>query len=98
MPIHEFKCPAGHVTERVFLTFGAAEETEVIACEAEVEHGTLLIGGTTRCGTHAHKVEWSTPLPAMLLGNPAGYHKPSPTQRHSYKHADKNRGNEWSAG
>jgi hypothetical protein len=33
MPIHQFKCAEGHITEKVFLTFGAAEGVAKIPCE-----------------------------------------------------------------
>jgi len=83
MPIYEYTCPNKHKTQAFFLTFGKAKEHEdSIAC--------------TVCGANAAR-DVSVPLPAHLYGNPAGYHKPSPTKRHSYKTSMSN-GNASSAG
>ena len=54
MPIHNFKCVEGHTTEKIFLTFGAAENVITIPCSTC--HGT------------ATRVEWETPLKAHIYG------------------------------
>lgn len=82
MPIHEFKCPSGHITEKLFLSFGAAHGVDVIPC------GTCEEAGT--------KID-SVPLPAHFYGNPDGYDRPSPAKRYSTKLAAQN-GNEHSMG
>ena len=70
MPIHEYQCQAGHTTEKFFKTFGDAENTDPIRC--------------TVCGESAERTI-SAPLQAHLYGDTAGYYKPSPTKRTSYK-------------
>lgn len=63
VPIFDFTCAKGHTTERVFLTFSAAEATDTIECP--------------KCKTAAYK-QLGIPFPAHLHGSPEGYHKPSP--------------------
>jgi hypothetical protein len=85
LPIFEYECSAGHITEKLFLTFGAAEKekSDPIPCKA--------------CGESAELKEFSVPRPAMFLGNPDGYHRPSPTKRYSTKLATE-KGNATSIG
>lgn len=46
MPIHEFVCPDGHKTERIFLSLSEAEKTKHILCPrrvyCEVEGGGYM--------------------------------------------------------
>lgn len=84
MPIHEYKCVQGHTFEKLFLTFKAAEEQEVQICP--------------QCRGTSKRLEFSTPYPALLLGNPEGYYKPSPTKRFSYKKVSSIEGNNCSGG
>lgn len=83
MPIHEFQCPHGHVTERLFMTFTEAEGVHYIEC--------------SDCQIDAYRID-SVPAPGIFLGNPDGYHKPSPTKRYSTKLVSQNDGNKHSAG
>ncbi len=94
MPIHTFKCPNGHTTEKVFLTFGAV--VDEIECPAPVQAPDGS-GDTIPCGAGATKNEFDVPFAAHLHGDPAGYHKPSPCGRHSYKIVDKKAGNKHAA-
>lgn len=70
MPIHQYRCPEGHITERFFKTFAAADDVTITFCEHCEGVGERII---------------STPLPAMFYGNPDGYHKPSATKRYNTK-------------
>lgn len=90
MPIHEFKCRNGHVTEKVFLTFAAVDELENYVDEDDYFNGNNVTGKFIRCPQCQEMAVMidSVPLPAHFLGNPEGYHKPSPTKRHSYKHVN----------
>jgi hypothetical protein len=66
MPIHEFLCTnkkCSTKTEKVFLTFKAAEGVDFIDCP--------------RCGQKAGK-QLSIPFPGHFHGSPEGYYKPSP--------------------
>jgi hypothetical protein len=90
MPIHEYRCTAGHKFEKMFLTFSAAEEAESkeVSCEAKMS-----------CYAKARRVDFEAPpLPAHFYGNPDGYHKPSPTKRHSTKLVSAKDGNKNSVG
>lgn len=89
MPIHEYRCPQGHVTEKIFPTFGQAEREK----HKPIWCPVCRLGGASK----ARLVEFSVPLPAHFYGDPAGYAKPSPTKRFSYKLAAQ-KGNEGSAG
>lgn len=84
MPIHEYKCVQGHTFEKLFLTFKAADDAKGLVCPT--------------CRGTAKRVEFSVPYPALLLGNPEGYHKPSPTKRYSYKKVSSLEGNRGSGG
>lgn len=86
MPIHEYKCLKGHITERFFPTFRQAEEEreQPVTCE--------------QCGEQAAYQEFSTPCPAHLYGNPEGYYKPSPTKRYSTKLVSQLEGNSSAVG
>jgi hypothetical protein len=66
MPIFDFTCPKGHTTEKVFLTFKEAEETDFIDCP--------------KCKNKAGK-QLGIPFPAHLHGSPEGYYKPSPAAK-----------------
>lgn len=70
MPIIEYKCAEGHVTEVFYRTISAAEGRDQASCGTCLEQAARII---------------STPLPAHLYGDPAGYHKPSPSKRFSNK-------------
>ncbi len=65
MPIHEYKCPMHHITEKLFLTFGESEVTDYIVC--------------TECGQKAVKI-MSLPGEAIFYGQgwykpaPSGNH------------------------
>lgn len=83
MPIHEYQCEHNHITEKLFRTFDAAEGVQTIACDT--------------CGEDAERIS-SVPFSAHLLGNPDGYHKPSPSKRHSTKVVSAKTGNKFSAG
>lgn len=63
MPLHEFLCPKGHLTEKIIFSIAEAEKVEFIDCP--------------KCGQKAGK-QLSIPFPAHLHGSPEGYHKPSP--------------------
>jgi hypothetical protein len=82
MPYHNFVCDKNHDTEKLFLSFKAAEGVEEIDCVV--------------CGRPAKRV-LSVPFPAHFYGNPDGFYKPSPTKRYSYKLAAE-KGNANSAG
>jgi hypothetical protein len=82
VPIKEFLCSREHVTEKLFLSFKAAEGVDEVTC--------------SECGEVATRIV-STPFPAHFYGNPDGYHKPSATKRTSYKLASE-RGNAASSG
>jgi len=70
MPFYQYRCPQHHEFEVFYPTFSEASFNESSAlCD---------------CGETAQRVP-SLPLEAHLYGNPAGYHKPSPTKRHSTK-------------
>jgi hypothetical protein len=71
MPIHEFKCPNGHMTEKLFVSFAKAQGVTQIPC--------------VTCQAPSTKQSFSTPLPAHLYGTPDGYYKPSPTKRTTTK-------------
>lgn len=80
MPFHEYQCEAGHVTEKFFKSFAAAEGVEEIDC--------------TVCSAKAKRII-SQILGFALYGDPAGYHKPSPTKRHSTKLVSSKIGNKY---
>jgi hypothetical protein len=83
-PIHSYLCQAGHETERLFLTFAAADEPEAQhkVCGAVVEHGTLMdSNGNEICSAIAERVQ-GVPCRAIFFGN--DFYKPSPQQRGSY--------------
>jgi hypothetical protein len=71
LPIHEFRCDKGHVTEKLFLTLKEAEETEKIICEVKTKK--------KECGLEAMKIISAGAF--LLWGSPEGYHKPSPTAK-----------------
>lgn len=84
---YEYICEADiepHVVEKFFLSFSsAAPEIDETLCP---EHGCV-----------AKRIP-SSPFPAHLLGNPNGYHKPSPTKRFNTKTVSQKEGNKYSAG
>lgn len=75
MPIYEYKCQRGHQFSRLFRTFGEADKYQD---GAPCQH--------TGCTLTASRL-FSVPLKAHFYGKPDGYEKPSPTGRHSYRHA-----------
>jgi putative FmdB family regulatory protein len=84
MPLFDFTCQqCGCTTEFLIQSFKEAEQTEEVMCPD--------------CGGRALK-QIGVPFPAHFYGNPDGYYKPSPTKRHSYKLADKDKGNKHSGG
>lgn len=86
MPIHEYKCSKGHVTEQLLLSFPEAER---------VKHKPITC---TVCGREAELQEFSVPQPGHFYGNPDGYYKPSPTKRFSTKLVSQKEGNKSSIG
>lgn len=87
MPFYEYLCTADvedHVVEKFFTTFSSAQ--------ADIDE--------TICPTHgciAKRIP-SQPFQALLLGNPDGYHRPSPTKRFTTKTVSQKDGNKYSAG
>ena len=85
MPFYEYLCEAeieSHVVEKFFKTFSAA---------ASEEHESL-------CPDHgciARRI-MSAPLQAHLYGNPAGFNRPSPAKRFTYKTVSQKDGNKFS--
>jgi hypothetical protein len=69
LPYYEYQCGEGHVTERLFKTFQAAEGIDWVVCAT--------------CAGTADRV-LSVPFPAHFHGNPDGFYKPSPQKRFSY--------------
>jgi hypothetical protein len=62
MPLIEFKCASGHLTERLILSASEAEKAKSIKCE---------------CGATAKRVEFSlTGAPAFVEGS-GGFYKPT---------------------
>ena len=87
MPIYNYlackRCEAPPF-EKFFKTFAEAEPFTLGAdC---LECGNVCIRGV------------EVPFNAHLLGNPDGYHKPSPTKRHSTKTVSEKQGNKFSIG
>jgi hypothetical protein len=79
MPVHEYQCPrCGERQEKFYRSFQAAENDLVTCCVVHDADGLEL-------DFEVCKRVPSVPLPAMLFGNPAGYHKPSALKRHSTK-------------
>jgi hypothetical protein len=83
MPIHEFRCSRGHVTEKLFLTLKDAEEADCIVCMHEVKQPGFTPDGINRCGCDAPKIISSGAF--LLWGSPEGYHKPSPTAKRTFE-------------
>ena len=77
MPIHEFKCKKGHITEKLFLTFAEAEEigSAYIHCPKCSEYPAL-----------AARIAFSLPGQAILLGE--GFYKPAASGRTQTRGAD----------
>jgi hypothetical protein len=80
MPIREFKCPNGHITERLFLTFKDDEISE------DLERQGIRIQLCHTCAQTATRVEWSVPQPALLYGE--GFYKPAASGRPSTRVED----------
>jgi hypothetical protein len=71
MPIREFKCPDGHVTERIL--HGESDKTlNEIECEQ-------VLGRTTRhfCGKPAKRIEISTTGTPRLKAGCGGFYSPN---------------------
>jgi hypothetical protein len=75
MPIHEFKCKKGHITEKLFLTFSAAENINTIICTT-CDHSKAL----------ATRIEFSVPGMPILYGE--GFFKPAASGNKGYKRGD----------
>lgn len=85
MPMYEYFCTVcSEKFTNFYKTFSEAEEGE--SC-----------GLCPKCGMVAPRIV-SLPLAPHLLGSPEGYHKPSPTKRHSHKLASEKDGNKYSNG
>lgn len=92
MAIIEFKCDCGNLFSKI-LQFH--ELTTNGDPNGPVDES--LSRPCTVCGKKSPRITYSVPLQAHFYGRPEGYHKPSPTKRHSYKLASKG-GNKDSAG
>jgi hypothetical protein len=81
MPIHEFKCIKGHVTEKLFLTFGEAEQVDEIVCP-------VCTPRITRVNENYPKAKKmiSAPGYAILYGD--GFYKPAASGKQATRGAD----------
>lgn len=72
MPIREFKCSAGHVTEKI-LNGEADRTTEGISC------GELVIYTDVHlpCRLYAERVKWSRVAPAQFIEGNGGFYSPT---------------------
>lgn len=90
MPYYEYVCPVHGEITKFFPTFSGAEaHINKTNCNVESDG--------TECGEDSVRI-MSVPLPAHFYGNPDGYHKPSPTKRHSNKLVSQKTGNASSIG
>lgn len=83
MPLHQYRCPSGHIIEKFFRSFSAADGVDTVPCN--------------KCVLDAERII-SVPLPAMFFGNPDGYHSPSPLKRYNTKVVSQKSGNDHAAG
>jgi UDP-N-acetylmuramyl tripeptide synthase len=74
MPILEFRCTKGHITEKLFLTFSAAENINTVICPV-CNHSRAL----------AQRII-SLPGQAILYGE--GFYKPAASGNNSYRRGD----------
>lgn len=80
----EYSCPEGHITEKFFSSISAADA------------GKAAPVNCTVCKEQATLVEFSRTLEPHFYSG--GFHKNSPTKRHSWKLVSKTEGNRNSAG
>lgn len=76
MPLLEYKCSLGHVTERLFLSSAEAEKSvnQITRCKH--------IKGKERCGFIAHRVTVSqTGAPILKSGGAGGFYSPTRPER-----------------
>lgn len=73
MPLHEYKCPAGHLTERLVSVRDKDEPKETIQCEHTVKNDDV----TPRCGLIAERLAPRTGTPILKPGGVGGFYKPS---------------------
>jgi len=92
MAIIEFKCECGNEFTKILQFHELTTDGDPNGPVNDV-----LTRDCTVCGQPTKRVVFSVPLEAHFYGDPAGYHKPSPTKRHSYKLSDKS-GNKDSMG
>jgi hypothetical protein len=86
MPILEFRCGEGHTTEKLFLTFSAAEGVEEISCPQELAvSGEPVKHGVVICGLPAELIP-SVPGHGIFYG--AGFYKPAASGKTQYTTAD----------
>ena len=85
MPIYEYQCREGHVTEKFYTTFSEAEKDGDKPKTCKV------------CRRSAKRIV-SAPLPGMFFGNPEGYGKPSTLKRHNTKVVSAKEGNSSAVG
>lgn len=78
MPLREFICDDGHVTEKI-LNGEADRTTTAISCPETMEFYTEYDEEplTMTCGAYAKRVEFSTPAPAQFVEGSGGFYKPS---------------------
>src|SRR5690242_9476356 len=81
MPIHEFKCIKGHVTEKFFATFKEAEGVDEIVCPV----CTPKIESVEKNYPKADKIV-SVPGVAILYGD--GFYKPAASGKIATKSVD----------
>lgn len=78
MPILEYECSNGHVSETFFKSISEGEHTPTTVCPL--------------CGLISSKI-FSAPLGFGLYGNPEGYSKPSTSRRFNTKTVSQKMGN-----
>jgi hypothetical protein len=78
MPIHEFKCAAGHITEKFFKTFEEVDQLMKVPGIGEPYLGC-------ECGLHARMID-SVPGHPICYGQ--GFYKPAASGATSYTRSD----------
>lgn len=71
MPIREFKCPKGHITERI-LNGEEDAKTKVVLCAH-----TISATRRIKCEEPAKRVDLSQTAPPVLLAGCGGFYKPT---------------------